>query len=666
MINLDEIRDVFKPLLFILVITFCTNSVYSQPTKRTLEEQFYMSVDELTDVLNTIKSAPILNEGCQDADCEKVNAYLNSLSNLNYDIIKYYEALNASKTISKDQWFMYLNQTFKDENLKIALITNHRLRDAWTNFASGVLDLASVWNLYKTGRYSSSKGLSILTAAVATVDGTLSGLNIVMKGVFLSGGTSFIGTITSDEWNNMYSKLRGAIEFVSEGLALYKKVDDALGLSPKDLIELKRNRRANIAAAILQLTTIYLSNDNKKMKDHINELDKILMPNQATQSLHYDKYVLKRELLDILYTINSEISLRHDGLAYLNRKCKNKLIPKKHINIEISERKFGHALMYFRKSIKTSTSELAKNIVGIEDCNPKATTHQFLIKDGLGKSRTAYIEVTRDSDQKSIYIGSTSRKSSILSLYPDTYTVYVHSYRENNIESKEVTIKNIKVDESIKEQEIPIIPYGRVSLKVVDKNGKPVSFRYEFFNEDGITKDISFTSNSNERLIDLPADITYSLDLGFEYNYEKERKENIIIIPKQLNKLHYVYDEGKFIDPKNAPNLSGVWITKDFECNNEKTEAKIKITQQNNYVKSIKISESDDFCIPKNHDFFEGQILGLTGSVQLKVHSLGSYDRANDTFAKAKSLSVAEFPFKYKIINANELHIGKMVFKRLE
>jgi hypothetical protein len=148
-----------KRILLFLTLLLLINYAKAQPSEPQLDEKFYISATDLTALLTNLKTAPFVNEGCSEVDCEKINTYYNTLYNLREDVRKYYQALDASKNILKDQWFLYLDQTYSNENLKWALITNLRFKDAWAGASSFLLDLASGAQIFKAGNHVSKKGI---------------------------------------------------------------------------------------------------------------------------------------------------------------------------------------------------------------------------------------------------------------------------------------------------------------------------------------------------------------------------------------------------------------------------------------------------------------------------------------------------------------------------
>lgn len=542
-----------KQVLFFAVFIHTINYVIAQPGKASLDEKFYISVADLNSLLTNLKTAPFVNEACSEADCERINVYYNALFNLREDVRQYYLALDASKNISKEQWFLYLDQTYKNENLKWALTTNLRFKDAWAGASSFLLDLASGASVFKAGNHISKKGIQKFLQVINDVDALLAQINALYKHITNDSGANVISSATSNDWANIYTGLKTGLDLLVQAVEIYNKVDASL--NPSDLKKARISRGFAITAAVAQILNIYSDYERKGMRDAIKELDKVLKPNQDTQSGHYDKYILKRKRLDVLDQIRKEINLRYDGLFDLNLRCKGVQKKEKRKSIEIGKRKFGNALLYY-KAILLNTNTSIKDVwKGIEECKKEARNIQFVVNDGLGKKRSTYIEIVRESDQKKLYTGSTSSRASILKLYPDFYSIKIYDgHTLDGIKSQGTTITNLSIN-ATKDSIVTLNPYGRIDLKVVDKEGKPVDFMYKFKNKESKVAAYAMTASSKTVQRDLLTE-TFDLELSYKYNHEKEVKKSIKIQANQLNKLHYVYDDGKFIEEENKPNTT--------------------------------------------------------------------------------------------------------------
>lgn len=532
-------------LFFILLFFVNTNT--AQPIQ--LDEERYMILDELNALLATIKTAPIVNEGCTELPCDAVNVYYNALFNFREDVSRYYQALEASKNISQDQWFLYLDQTYRNENLKWALITNLRFKEAWAGASSFLLDLSSGAQVFKAGNHITKKGIAGFLQAIDDFDGFLSQINALMKHGTNDSGTSVISATLSDDWSNVYTSLKASLDLIVKGVELYKKVDASL--SGSELKKARVSRGLAITAAVAQLLNVYSSYERKGMKDAIKELDKVLGPNQSTQSLHYDKYITKRKLLDVLDKIIQEIGFRYEGIFDLNLRCKGKVQRAVRPSIVIDKREYGTALQVYKKILLQTNTIMANAWKNIKECAPEKRKYQFVVNNGLGKKRSAFIEVLRVSDGKQLYRGSTSSKASILSLYPDAYTFEIYEgHTLDGIMSPATTISDFKLNSAV-DTIINFNPFGRIALKVTDKAGTPQNFRYTFKNKAGKIVAYAMTSSSKTVKRDLLAE-TYNLELSYNYDSKRELKQNITILPNQLNTLHFVYDEGRFTQEKNA------------------------------------------------------------------------------------------------------------------
>lgn len=197
-------------------------------------------------------------------------------------------------------------------------------------------------------------------------------------------GANIISSATFDDWANLYAGLKSGLDFLVQAVEVYTKVDASL--TGSKLRKARISRGFAITAAIGQLLNIYSNYERKGMRDAIKELDKVLTPNQEVQTSHYDKYILKRKLLDVLDNIRKEINLRYDGLFDLNLRCKGTTKRNARPAIEIGKRKFGNALMYYKKVLLETNTNLIDAWKDVEECGKEAKSIQFVVNDGLGKN----------------------------------------------------------------------------------------------------------------------------------------------------------------------------------------------------------------------------------------------------------------------------------------
>lgn len=219
------------------------------------------------------------------------------------------------------------------------------------------------------------------------------------------------------------------------------------------------------------------------------------------------------------------------------------------LNVQAESREFRES------NIRVNPNRVKRLQFTLEDDTPnKSREYTFKILDGLGNERTAYLEIIRNSDSKSLYKEAMDSNTKF-SLTPDSYTIKIDAkYFLNGMKSQKALLNNITIKDN--EGAIELSPFGRVSLKVSDKEGKPQVFSYKFFDAQRNIVDYSFTSSSKEQIMDMDVNTTYELELSAGFSYERQVKKNITIKPKQINNLHYIFDDGKFEEIEKTPTES--------------------------------------------------------------------------------------------------------------
>lgn len=520
-----------------------------------LDQRFYLQPSELQTMLGHLKNAPVLNRDCINVQCEKIKSYHTTLYNLQTDIHLYYDALHASAAVSRNQWLLYLDQTYKNETLKWGLITNLRFRDAWTNFSSSVLDLASLMNAFQSASGLQSKEtISQMTALTNVLDGVLASLNIIVKTLTVDGSKSAIGELSSDEWNAIYSGLKSNLELVNESIALYKNVDGLVGTTLDEIGKLKRLRKANIAAAVVQLVNLYVSYDNKLMKQHIDELDKVLSPNQKVQSQHYQTYKAKLSLLDLLSQVSALVKNREEGVYHLNLDCGGTLKRNPRTKTQIDADTFGAALKYYSEVLRTTTKTLPNTWEGIKPCElAKPPSYTFRINDGIGKEIKSLFSIFSEKNAKLNMQGGIPQEDGKFNLFPGTYIIDIkESSTVDNVFLARTFVENIKISGQ-ENTEITINPYGRVELELVTKEGQPLNFAYKFTDKNGTQ--IAKGTRFDKILLDLPSGTPIGLNL--DHGLKGIAENAIILEAGKILKLRYVYDEGKFVREEAQSQFNG-------------------------------------------------------------------------------------------------------------
>ena len=137
----------------IFLLSFSTNCI-AQPQVHPLETHSYMSVSELNNLLEVIKSTPILNEldNWYTKECKTLETYRNALLNLSEDISEYQKFLELSAKVSRNNWEIYLKQNIDNEELKGEMQYRLAWKDFLARLSSLMVDLIDLQNLAKTGK----------------------------------------------------------------------------------------------------------------------------------------------------------------------------------------------------------------------------------------------------------------------------------------------------------------------------------------------------------------------------------------------------------------------------------------------------------------------------------------------------------------------------------
>ena len=152
--------------------------------------------------------------------------------------------------------------------------------------------------------------------------------------------------------------------------------------------------------------------------------------------------------------------------------------------------------------------------------------------------------------------------------------LYHEGYTSNKIKYESVIIKDFEITGTEKSTIIELKPFGRVNLNVVDKNGIPLQFGYNFLRNNKLVAS-HFTESNKIIVRDLHANAT--LDLKLNVGFKSEMIKNVTLTTGKLTKLRYVFDGEKFIEEQTE--IIEIPIT-DLQVN-------IKSPLHNNSNKSI-------------------------------------------------------------------------------
>jgi len=544
-----------NPLVIVIILfSFSTKSI-AQPKISPLESHSYLSTKEITNLLNIVESAPLVEaEGeCNAEECTAIETYRNAIINLKEDLYEYQNLVKLSATVSKNSWKNYLNQTIaiNNEDLKGRMQYILAWKDALAQTAALIVDVVDIHNILFVKKDYSGNPLEKLIAIVDILNEVLSIADVCFKAAKEDLDTNAITEVTGKpELYSGYTTFKGAFDILKESLTNIDidsiKAWRALSALEK-VKEMDKPSVRNVGAALVNLLGIYSNYERNLMRKAIKEFEEVLTKNDKTQNLHYDKYKLKMGLIGEISRIISKISLRQESMRTANLKCnvfKFTRAPRE--NIKSKHEPFGKGLRYYKSILIKASENIHLSWKDVKPCVGKS--YSMIVYDGVGKVRTAYLEIKRNSDKKIIFRESIDSKTKF-KLTADSYLFKLHSGRtKNGIRNKEAIINYYIVKGGDDNKIIELSPFGRVSLKVKDKSGKPQPFRYKFYNSDKKIIDYSFSTIYKEEIMDLPVNTVYSLELNYGDNiYEVDKKEDIRITAKKLNNLHFIFDDGKFI-----------------------------------------------------------------------------------------------------------------------
>lgn len=535
-----------KPLVVLFLVFF--NTLYSQDSIPPLDANRYLSLSEIQQIKNTVRSAPTLKEykGCMYKDCDEIAKFSNNLYNLLIDIEEYQDYIEYSAMANKRSWQNYLETTIKNDSIKKEMQDWLAYKDFWARLSAVLVDLADIGNLAKTGKLSGSN-VDKLLKVIDIIDDILSYFDVFFKTHKRDLDTNTLTEATGiPEVYTIYTNLKAHFDIIKETVQNIDKIKAWKSLSKRDkFYGLDSPKVANVGAAIANLLGLWSNEERERMKKAINEYDKLFKTNQPMQMAHYKRFNEKMNIWYDLEPIRPLINKKIEHLPGICAKCNATLKRKERISQPKDQFNFGYGLLYYRSLILEQT----KAIQGIENKFKACVSLPFRFKvyDGLGARRTGYIRIYRKSDNKKLHEGSIKygTYSGFFELFPDAYKIEVYEgYSKDNVRSVSRTM-NLVVTRNETNTEIEIKDYGRVSIEVLNEKGYAIPFSYKFKDQEGATTSYSFTANAKEELFDVPSNTNYELEI--KYKDKSEIVKDIKIKTNQINKLHFTYKKDSFI-----------------------------------------------------------------------------------------------------------------------
>lgn len=582
----------------------------------TLDQRQFVVIDDLKSILNQLKSAPIIEMDCPELSCSKISAYSDVLYNLGQDIDIYYQAVNSSTNIYKNQWYNYLNQNINNERLKMAMVTMLGIKDYWAGVSSFLLDLTAVMSSLQSGEAVNPNTMAIALRALNDLDAVMGKLNLFFKAATGDSGTGFISQATSDTWDNVYGTMKGSLDASLEAINHYKKVSKATeGIINKKgylnkafykakSVKVNRANMANIASAIAALLNVYSNVERNQMKKVIADLDKVLGPNQHVQSGYYQLYKLQLRLLDEMRKIKRQLGPLA-SLTYYNRQiCAGGLVNRfQREEVLVDEGTFGKALFYYKEILTQTAKTMSASWSGLEQCNSdQLGSYEFMVYDGTGKNIQVDIGVVSNWSKMHKYNGLSNNPNPV-KLYPGKYNINIlgenqfgklrrHSVQLDGfqITGKEAEEFRLNPTGGDSTRIVHIKPYGRLELLVVDMDNKPTEFGFALRNASN-QPIIEGRSYNQMESIDIPANenFTVSLDYGFSQHFSSA----VTIGSTKTKRLKFVYDnDGKFkesFDLEEGPKLE-----EEFKSPYEAAKQLKNIPPK--WAKGVLINSNDTDC----------------------------------------------------------------------
>ncbi len=524
-------------------------SVMAQNKVLELETDMYLTKDEITKLHEVVKEGPIpkMYANCYLDECSELNTYHMALYNLLLDIEEYQSYVELSAKTSKNIWESYVQTNIANEDLKSEIMYRLAFKDVLARLSSVLVDLTDIQNLAKTGALSGSK-VEKMFKVLDIFDDIFSYGDVLVKTAKEDLDTNTMTEITGiPNFYTVYTNLKAHVDIVRETFTNIDKIKAWKSLGAANKWKAIRSPKVlNVGAAIANILGLWSNEERERMKKAISEYDELFKVNTEQQVAHYAKYNKKMDVVEQLDTVAETILMVLTATAELNRNCGNPNEKRYDRSIfQKDTRTFGKGARYYKNLLVSAIKTLPSSWSKIKACVEKP--FEFSVFDGLGKKRSGYIQIFRASDNSKIHEGSLKLGKYLgkFSLFPDKYRIKVYEgYSEDNIRSI-ARVFDLTVNGDENEKHFKIKDYGRVSIEVLNEEGKAIPFRYRFYKKQMETVSYSFTENSKEQRFDVPANEPYKLEIS--YKEKTETVNGISIKPNQLNRLHFTYKEGQFI-----------------------------------------------------------------------------------------------------------------------
>ena len=233
---------------------------------------------------------------------------------------------------------------------------------------------------------------------------------------------------------------------------------------------------------------------------------------------------------------------------------------------------------------------------------------------------------------------------------PDVYNIEIYEgYTSNKIKYESVIIKDFEITGTEKSTIIELKPFGRVNLNVVDKNGIPLQFGYNFLRNNKLVAS-HFTESNKIIVRDLHANAT--LDLKLNVGFKSEMIKNVTLTTGKLTKLRYVFDGEKFIEEQTE--IIEIPIT-DLQVNiksplhNNSNKSIVDFAASSNIVKDdlfmgyLKYNGIEQQVKPEGGNFF-GKLVLNNG-----INNINFSIKKGDTLLHQENFDVSYFGFSVKL-----------------
>ncbi|MCW5516171.1 hypothetical protein [Muriicola sp. Z0-33] len=579
-------------LLILSVLLIC--SAKAQPKKDnlavkldtlTLDKKFYFEISEIIKLRNQLSAIPFakIDCNCEQVDFPNLELHHAYLYNFQEDLVQYESLLMKAIDLSKSNWNQNLKQTIANEDLKNRIQNRLIIKDGIAQFSSIILDVASMKTFAESFKGPIPPNfINRLHSLINVMDAMLNMLNITVKVILQDGGTDAITEATGDEnWSNFYSAMKAAIDALEQKILAHKEIVRAAQAG--QFVDISQYK-INLLGAIASVLHIWASNERQRMKKAISDLDEALIANQSIINQDYQRYILKRRLYDQIILLKTEIQRHITNSSTFCEAIMVKRYREPREDIIDEARTFGLGLNYYKNLITQEDyiQKLTDSKVPSVDCN--ARLYNIAIHDGVGKRYPAEIQIKDNPlnrPKKVLYEGKADDNLAI-KLFPGYYDVDIIEDETTDKVFISNTTKIFGVNgnekthriDPISKEKIGLVvvePFGRVQLEVVDSNGDPHDFGYNFdliTVEQNMTIATSLVNGRRLNMIELDLPANKRLDLSLDYGLRGKNDKGITISKTQINKLRYVYDNDNFTkDEENSfkkENLPSIEATDEI------------------------------------------------------------------------------------------------------